>query len=104
MNSLSGVFSLLTHKSSGCKAGVGLLRQAAQTQTGGEQLAPPSGPAGLKQAQGGFVRNLSPLAPERDPPAPDPSPETAQLRRASGERGKLLGNCFNSLSKVKTGD
>lgn len=76
----------------------------AEARPGGEQLAPPSGPAGLEQARGGLLREPSPLgSPKRDPPGPRPfSPRGAQLRRANGGRGSLLCNRFNSLSKLVT--
>lgn len=57
INSLSGAFSLLRPSVLGYKTSVGFVGgQVAKTQTGGEWLAPPSGPAGLEQAWGGLAR------------------------------------------------
>lgn len=67
----------------------------AKTQIGGEQLAPPSGPAGLERAWGGLVREPQPLGSQNVTSLPPPQPlhpERAQLRRASGEQGRLLCN------------
>ena len=66
----------------------------AKIQAGGEQLAPPSGAGGLKQAGGGLGGTSAPRLPEHHPlPAPAPPPrERAQLWRASGEQGRLLCN------------
>ena len=66
----------------------------AKIQAGGEQLAPPSGAGGLKQAGGGLGGTSAPPLPEGHPlPAPAPPPrERAQLWRASGEQGRLLCN------------
>lgn len=67
----------------------------AQTQAGGERLAPPSGPVGLEQAWGGLVQAPWPLDSQTLHPR-------AQLRRANRDPGKLLYNSFNSLSKLVT--
>ena len=48
----------------------------ATIQTGGEQLAPPSGPGGLKQAGGGPLREPNSSTAPRMSPDSCPSPST----------------------------
>ena len=64
----------------------------AKIQAGGEQLAPPSGAGGLKQAGGGLGGTSAPRLPEHHPlPAPAPHPEREP---SSGEPVESKGGCY----------